>query len=244
MGEPQNDQQRAADIYWQDIAPDGYGLLLQADAEQDEDDGSRFLWLAAFLYFDVARQKIIPPKAARAILDAALQAGYAEIDALSKRLVSGAITPDKWALEMERIIEAVNRAGAAAAQGGWAQLTGADAAFVQARIDRQLEFLRGFLDDIKGGKQKLNGNLLRRARMYGDAGRGAYEDMRGRLHGQSGYDEERRVLGIADHCPDCVDYAAMGWRPIGSLPPIGDSVCRTNCHCGFEYRNKAGEISI
>lgn len=51
------------------------------------------------------------------------------------------------------------------------------------------------------------------------------------------FDQEHRVLGIAEHCEDCEAYSAMGWMPIGSLPAIGQqSACRQACHCWFEYR--------
>jgi hypothetical protein len=59
-------------------------------------------------------------------------------------------------------------------------------------------------------------------------------------------EEELRVLGEADHCsteddPDgdregCLELAALGWQPIGTLPKIGESVCIVNCHCRFAYR--------
>jgi len=242
MGKPTTTVQSAADAYWQDIAPDEYALLLQADAEQDED--TVFLWLVAVLiYYDVQRRRNIPPVVLRAILDKALANGYAGADQLGGQLISGAINPARWRLEMGRIVEQVHQAGGAAARGGWTQLSGADKRFIQGRIDKQLEYLDSFLTEIESGTQKLNGRFLRRSRMYNDAARGTYEAMRGRLHEQGGYNEEMRVLGKADHCLDCVDFAGRGWQPIGALPTIGESVCRTNCHCHFEYRNKAGNVS-
>jgi len=244
MSEPLTDEQKSADVWWQDNAPDGYNTLLQADTEQDDTKASNYLWIAAILLFmRRSNGQQIPAATIRAVLDDALNGGRAAIDALGRQLIAGNITAERWLIEMRRIVEQVNWAGGAAARGGWAQLSGADTAFIQARIEQQSEFLNGFYDDIVSGQQKLNGQLLRRGRMYGDSGRGAYEDMRGRVHMQTGYTEERRILGAADHCPDCVEFAGWGWRPIGTLPSIGDSVCRTNCHCAFQYRNQNGDIS-
>jgi hypothetical protein len=48
--------------------------------------------------------------------------------------------------------------------------------------------------------------------------------------------QERRVLGPADHCPECPGLASTGWQPLGLLPDIGDTVCRAHCACHFEYR--------
>lgn len=54
---------------------------------------------------------------------------------------------------------------------------------------------------------------------------------------------ERRVLGAAEHCVDCIRYAEMGWQPIGTLPPIGQqSACMVNCKCHFEYMLSDGTV--
>ena len=77
--------------------------------------------------------------------------------------------------------------------------------------------------------------------MYGQAPRGTFEEMRRRYERTSnGMTLERRILGAADHCDDCLEAAALGWQPIGTLPAIGDSRCMTNCHCEFDYRE--GEL--
>lgn len=244
MSEPLTDEQKNADVWWQDNAPDGFGPLLQADTEQVDTSDSDYLWIAAILLF--ARRsdgKQIPPDVIRAIFDDALANGRAAIDALGRQLITGEITAARWSIEMGRIIEQVNFAGGAAARGGWGQLTGSDTAFIRDRIGSQLDFLSGFYDDVISGKQKMTGQFLRRARMYGDSGRGAYEDMRRLAFAQFGYTEERRILGAADHCPDCLEYAGLGWQPAGTLPPIGDSICRTNCRCTFQYRNESGDVS-
>lgn len=44
---------------------------------------------------------------------------------------------------------------------------------------------------------------------------------------------------VVHNCEDCITYAADGWRPIGTLPPIGDSVCGQYCKCTFEYSVEA-----
>lgn len=50
--------------------------------------------------------------------------------------------------------------------------------------------------------------------------------------------QERRVLGVAEHCDDCVNFAARGWVPMGTLPPpTQSSVCGTHCRCSMEFRD-------
>lgn len=159
-----------------------------------------------------------------------------EMIGLSKRLQAGEISLADWQLGMRDRIKAIHNAQAAIAKGGWAQMSQADWGAVGQMTKRQYAFLQKFAVDIEQGKQVLNGNFLRRAGMYADAGRGTGQDMRRREAANNGYTEEQRVLNPADHCSDCVEYAGLGWQPIGTLPRIGDSVCRTNCRCEFEYR--------
>lgn len=53
----------------------------------------------------------------------------------------------------------------------------------------------------------------------------------------SGKTREKRSLGRTDHhCAECIEYAARGWQPIGSLPkPKTACSCLANCLCTLSY---------
>jgi hypothetical protein len=105
-------------------------------------------------------------------------------------------------------------------------------------IRDQLAFLRDRAQAISSGIQKIDGSLRQRAGLYANAARSAFWQVRTRIHDATGDDEERRELGDAEHCEDCIGYAEMGWQPIGTLPEPGEaSVCRSRCKCGKSYRN-------
>lgn len=111
---------------------------------------------------------------------------------------------------------------------------------IEGQIADQLRYLRGFVSDILTGRQPLDGRALARARQYGQASRGVYESVRGRVAEAMGYDEEMRVLHGTDHCsasslPGCIESAGR-WAPIGTLPRIGGCTCRQNCRCHFTFR--------
>jgi len=175
-------------------------------------------------------------------LESAIAGSRSEIDRLSGALANEEISIAQWQLGMAEEIKTIHTCSAAAARGGWAQMSQSDWGYVGSQLKEQYRYLDNFASEIESGAQKLNGNFLRRARMYADSGRGTGESMRGRMARNAAFIEESRVLGVADHCPDCVLWAGWGWRPIGTLPKIGASRCRTNCKCHFEYRNEAGEI--
>jgi hypothetical protein len=109
-------------------------------------------------------------------------------------------------------------------------------------VKDQLAYLDGFVRDIR---EHVNAGKPVPQRMISRAGSyAAAADVTGdQARRQSMADEvaedsadlwEVRVLGVAEHCNDCVEYAGRP-APVGTLPPIGDSECGQYCKCRFEY---------
>jgi len=115
--------------------------------------------------------------------------------------------------------------------------------FLYSAIKKQYAYIDNFAADIAQDPDKwLTGRLDNRMNLYNQTGYSALEDFKNRDMRLSGWTEERRVLGVADHCsgegskPGCIELAGAGWQDIGTLPKIGQSLCATNCRCHFEYR--------
>jgi hypothetical protein len=108
------------------------------------------------------------------------------------------------------------------------------------RLNRQIRQQYGYLDNLaweRFNEQVTDDRMVQRAGMYANAGRMGYYEARTDSLVAYGFSEERRVLNPAEHCFDCIAYAALGWQPIGTLPEPGDqSECLTNCRCNKEYR--------
>lgn len=191
--------------------------------------------------------RFVSQEAVRGALERVIDKSMERVDKMSKDLVAGDISLADWQTQMAGEIKTLHLAAAAAARGGWAQMSQADFGYAGALIKKQYRFLQNFANEVASGKQKLNLALVRRARMYAQAGRGTNEQMRTRIMETSGFTEEQRVLGVADHChgnsSGCIEQAAIGWLPIGQHRPIGDSICLSACHCHKEYRNALGEVS-
>ena len=66
-------------------------------------------------------------------------------------------------------------ANAAAAKGGWDQMSQADYGRAGQAIRAQYDYLNKFAQQVADGTQKLDGTLTRRAQMYAEAGRDTYE---------------------------------------------------------------------
>jgi len=177
-------------------------------------------------------------------LDKVLLVARGEFARNAEDLLAGVITFAAWALITKAQIRIVHIVGAALAVGGFNVLRDAvngkpnapnvSASILQKigdAISREFKFFERFAKQAQTGK-----NTPARAGMYAEAGRGTFEDVRSDIAKAAGNTEERRLLGVADHCSDCVVEAAKGWQPIGSLRAIGDSLCKTHCHCKKEFR--------
>lgn len=112
----------------------------------------------------------------------------------------------------------------------------ADAAATAGRLLRQQ---RAYLDrmfaDITGGRQKRDGTLTRRAMMYAGSGWGAAAEMSRLMAVGEGWHFEENVLGDAEHCGGCIEETGRGRVPIGTLVPIGQRDCLSNCRCYLRY---------
>lgn len=199
---------------------------------------SDYRWNATAGRYVDERGQFVPFIEIRNELEGVIDAASIRMNVLSEQLIGGQISLSEWQSGMMESVKIVHTASAASANGGWAQMSQSDWGFAGQRIREQYNYLRNFADQIASGEQALNGQILVRANMYGDAGRSTFEAVRTRYEKQNnGMTEARRILGAADHCPDCLEYAAEGWMPIDDIPQIGDSVCLTNCHCEIEYRS-------
>lgn len=172
----------------------------------------------------------------RGRIDDAIQASARRMGELSGRLQARSITVAEWQRGMRDAVRDMHLCSAAAARGGWHQMSMADYGRVGGRLRQQYVYLNRFARQLQTGEQPMDGRFATRAGMYAQAARGTYEETRREGEQAAGMREERRVLHAFESCPDCMAYASSGWAPIGTLPAIGDSVCLTNCLCTFEYR--------
>lgn len=159
-----------------------------------------------------------------------------EISALAQQLRTRAIALDVWALQMRERITTIHLYSAAAAKGGWAQMTSADFGRVGQVVRSEYGHLERFAAQIEAGKP-LDGIFLRRVDQYVQSGRRTYELTRRASMRELGFTEARSVLHPADHCDECVREAELGYRDVADIVPVGERQCLRNCRCTIEYRD-------
>lgn len=188
-------------------------------------------------YINLNTGRFVPFNAVRDQLESVIDQSAIRMNGITQQLIDKQVSLAEWQSVMMEQIKLSHTAAAAASRGGWAQMSQSDWGATGRMIRDQYDYLRGFADQIASGEQALDGRALMRADLYGDAARGTFEQMRRRYEQQqNGMEEEIRVLGEADHCNGCLEQAALGWQPIGTLDPIGAEECITRCHCTFQYR--------
>jgi hypothetical protein len=200
-----------------------------------------FTWDAASGRYRNSQGRYVSQAAVRDAVDDVLDAATARMQALARRLQSGALDLASWQRQMAQEIKMSHLAVAMVAHGGRAAMGPAEYGWAGQRIREQYGYLRAFARQVASGEQSLADPLVARSALYGQAGRATYEAMRERDDRARGFDEERSVLGIADHCSDCVGEAAKAWSPIGTLIPIGRRQCKANCRCRIERRQDLDE---
>ena len=177
----------------------------------------------------------------RNAVDRRLDDASKAIAALSDGYRQGQITGAAWMRGMRDAIRETHLMSALAAKGGRAGLTSQDYGRLGARIKHEYQWLRDFGAQINSGAQRTDGTMLNRAKLYGQAGRGTFDQFDADEKRRLGYDEERNVLDQdAAHCTgfnSCPEQTALGWVPIGTLTEIGTRKCGRNDRCRKERRN-------
>jgi hypothetical protein len=185
-----------------------------------------------------SRGRFVPPAQVREWLDIALENATKRIELLAAQLRAGRLDLISWEVAMRREVKNVALYSAAAAKGGWAQMSDADYGRVGQYVQQQYKYLRGFAQDIATGKQARDGRLSARASLYGEAGRPLFHRIEEAEQIVRGMTEKRNIRYRGDSCAGCQDATARGWVKIGdkTMPEIGARNCRTRCRCRFEYR--------
>lgn len=184
-------------------------------------------------------EDIIPSRVVRGALDVALDRASEEVADLTTSLRDGDITLSKWQREMMDQVKAANMNAASLAKGGYGQMGSEDWGRVGGRVRREYEFLRNFAQQIDEGEVPLDGRAVNRAKMYVQGSRQTFHRTERLEMQKRGYNQEKNILGVAEHCSECVALTTRGddgWVPIGTLPEIGTRICLGNCKCRIIYR--------
>lgn len=194
-----------------------------------------YRWNPTLKRYIAPNGRIVSTSSVRSALDEALRNANVRTRALAEQLRSGSVTLVSWEREMRQIVKDVNLWGAAAAAGGWAQLSQSELGRVGSITRDHYDRLYQFTIEIATGVQPLDGRLTNRATLYSEQGRRTFYKQMAVEMDEIGMDLERNRLGNAEHCDDCIEATRRGWVRRGELTPIGERQCLSRCACEIEY---------
>lgn len=143
--------------------------------------------------------------------------------------------------EMRRL----NLANSALGKGGLEQLDFRDYGRVGQQLRDTYARITNLVDGVERGEVTIP-QALRRIEGYSlEARNQFFAAQRAASQASARVFEERRILHAQESCPDCIDYAAQGWTPQGTLPLPGEqSECQKYCRCTMEQREVQQEERI
>lgn len=186
-------------------------------------------------YRDRKTGRFLSRRTVQGLVQGRINSLSSEVESLGEQLLSGRLTLNDWQFEVAEKLRTLWVQQFALGRGGVDQVTPNEWLTVGRLLKSQYAFLRGFARDIASGRV-TEAQLLPRLRLYVQASSFAYWAGTDAAERARGKQFMQRLLGVAEHCPDCLRYASMGVQPIGSLPlPTVGCVCRANCRCSVRY---------
>ncbi len=118
---------------------------------------------------------------------------------------------------------------------------------VSGAAREEFAFAKKFMEDVRDGTGKMPSD--KRLQMYADTLDSMY--MRGVVYGLPSDVEIWWVLGIAEHCPDCIElslgspYSKPGYgdNPLPAVPGSGYTQCLSHCKCTLEMQHQGENLS-
>jgi len=185
-------------------------------------------------YRDLSTGRYVARERITQLLDTQVQATAEHLSALTTAAHEGRLAPAVYVQQMRTELRRLTLQNAALGAGGFDKLTQSDYGRVGAQLRGEYQRLTQFAEQMKAGDVTLP-QALNRAEMYAGTARVQFWATE-QAHVQPSEPGlvvlERRLLGIAEHCGDCVYYYDQGWQPLGTLPEPGqESACMSNCKC-------------
>lgn len=173
-------------------------------------------------------------------VNAASEAAERKISLLTQKLFDGKLANNEWELAVTQTLRKLHTLAAVAANKGKATLSPLALEKLNSILAKQFGYLYEFARELNADAVNSEPQALTRSRMYAAAAHGTYESIARTLREAGGYKFERRVLSKnpGARCKECVDQAALGWQPIGTLKEIGDTQCKSRCRCRLHYRRE------
>lgn len=179
----------------------------------------------------VGRGRFAPAEAIKSLTAKNINESKKDISQIAQLLVEQKISVATWEEETARALRYLHLSNYMLGVGGLKNMSQLDKDILTRRLNFQFQYLRGFsLDLIQSGMSESM--FLARLNQYINAGRGSFEKGRETSHYKAGFRWEKRIRTKTESCLPCLNFASLGWQPIGTLPcPSELCDCGSQCGC-------------
>lgn len=197
-------------------------------------------------YRSTASGKYVARSNVLSLLDAQISTAEQRMGQLTTALYEGRLSPVAYQSVMRDELRRLHLQNSALGSGGFDKLDQRAYGRSGAMLRDDYRRLTNLVNDMKTGRATLP-QALNRLQGYIGSARVNFLTQEREANRQAADQrgvklEERRRLGLAEHCRSCVAYAALGWQPIGELPLPGlQSECSFRCRCSVERREVESE---
>lgn len=181
------------------------------------------------------------------LLDRQISTAEQRLSALTTAAHEGRIAPGIFAEQLSTELRRLHSQNAALGRGGWDRMDASAWGSVGRQLRDDYARVARLAEQIQAGEVTLPQALNRITGYVGNARRHFWQQEQRSIQPSEGNVLLcRRLLGQAEHCPDCIDFYNRGWQMDGTLPEPGSGTrCTVNCRCSLQRRevpaSEAGE---
>lgn len=158
-----------------------------------------------------------------------------DLSTIGNLLWDGKISLSTWQSETREVLKVLHAQQYMLGIGGKAQLEKSDYLTIGRELKKQYEYLANFAQELTEGKMTL-AQAKARLDLYAESGKVSYFQGEKTAQIRSGKGFARRILGMAVHCNECIEYFNRGVVPISELIlPCQECSCKNRCKCSVEY---------
>lgn len=183
-----------------------------------------------------AKGKFLSKAAIEKLVDKRIDKLESLLRRFTRMLIDGQITLDQWQGSVREALKTAHIQAAIVGHGGKDGMGSAEYGRIGQRLRGEYTYLQNFVRDL------LSRNVsapmaLARIGLYAQSVRGSYWQGEELRQQKQGYSLMKRILDSqAQHCQDCLNYAAQGIVSLGTLPLPGQRCeCGARCRCSVRY---------
>lgn len=199
----------------------------------------KFTWDKSSRRYRNERGQFSSSKDVRKVIDELAATTAARTKELGQKVRDGKLSVPKFQALMAKEIKNAHTAALVLAKGGRKRISRNEWLELARKLKSEFAYIKNFAKDIPRTISERGNKIPARAAMYGNAVIGTFENAVREREKEAGMLFERRVMGgTSEPCVTCIAEAGRGYVAIGKLKAIGDSECRSNCACWFEFSMK------